>query len=321
MKYLFLIIGFLFAASPVYATTVFLNGTSSINQSWSVPADWNNANNSVTCIGAGGNGALEGGGGGGSYASTTNLTLSGSITYTIGIPATTSVGNMVNETYFNSTASSTASLSCASGKAAVTNTAGPGGTTANSIGTLKYAGGNGGAGSTGAGSGGGGSAGMVGAGKNGAADGTATGAAGGGGSNGNSSTNGTAGSGSNGGIGGEGTDGTGHGTGGSVGVAGGDGTAGKGAGGGGAGQGAKGGNGSMDTTFDATHGAGGGGGGGGAVSVGGNGAFYGGGGGGAGSAGTAGTAGQGLIVIIYSPLTPTVASYSTTQWTMQWLWW
>lgn len=75
------------------ATVVVLTTTGGAN--WTTPADWNNANNKVEAIGAGTNGypgfgggstagAGNKGGGGGAYTFQTNLTLTGSIPYTIG---------------------------------------------------------------------------------------------------------------------------------------------------------------------------------------------------------------------------------------------
>ena len=112
------------------------------DQSWTVPGDWNNSNNSVACIGSGGTGAdgvtdtaSGAGGGGGAYASTTNLTLSGSVTYRIGASATTtSAANGpagARVTFFDGTSSSTASLTCDWGKMANGTTAGTAGNTAN----------------------------------------------------------------------------------------------------------------------------------------------------------------------------------------------
>lgn len=300
-------------ATPVYATTEFLtSGTS-----WSTPGDWNNSDNSIECIGAGGNGAAgattnsSGGGGGGAYAKITNVTLSGSISYVVG------TGGSVNDTYFNGAASSTASISCAAGKNALGTTAGNGGTAGNSTGTTKYAGGNGAAGAAlKAAGGGGGSAGNVGAGKGGAAAGAGVaGGGGGGGSNGGSSTAGVASVGNSGGNGGAGTGGTGGGAGDTdAGGSGGTGTVGGGGGGGWSDNStasSEGGAGGCDTTFDGTHGAcGGGGGGGGDSGVadggdGGAGGTYGAGGGGGGrgtsTPGAAGGGGQGIIVITYTP--------------------
>ena len=48
--------------------------------SWTVPADWNNANNTIEVIGGGGGGSSsaagsQGAGGGGAYTKLTNFTL------------------------------------------------------------------------------------------------------------------------------------------------------------------------------------------------------------------------------------------------------
>ena len=48
------------------------------SQTWTVPADWNSANNYVYCIGGGGGGGSggnDGGGGGGGYARKNNIAL------------------------------------------------------------------------------------------------------------------------------------------------------------------------------------------------------------------------------------------------------
>lgn len=141
--------------------------------SYTTPSDWNNNNNSIECIGSGGGGGAHdnggGGGGGGVYARISNLTLSGSIAYVVA----TSL-----DIYFNGAASSTASISCASGKAGSGTTNGAGGLTANSTGTTKFAGGSGGGGGAG-GSGGTTAAGSNGAAGAGGAGGTVAGGAGG----------------------------------------------------------------------------------------------------------------------------------------------
>lgn len=306
-----------------YAATEFLvSGTS-----WSTPGDWNNSDNSIECIGSGGDGVSAsasvagGGGGGGAYAKITNVTLSGSISYVVATAGSQS------DTYFNGAASSTASISCAGGKDASAATGGAGGSTADSTGTVEYAGGDGGAGQASSanrgGGAGGGSAGPTGAGKaggNSIAD-IGNGGAGGGGSNGGSSTAGTDMIDSTTGrAGGQGTSGSGSGAGGASSASGTAGTVG--GGGGGSGQPNdgtdKGGDGGCDTAFDATHGACGGGGSGGSSATqagdGGAGGTYGGGGGGAGKStdanavyGTGGAGGQGIIVITYTPAADTTA--------------
>jgi hypothetical protein len=323
------------------------------NQTWNVPADWNSSNNSIECIGSGGRGAdgnagtaSGAGGGGGTYAKITNLTLtpSGTATYAIGASATTttetSVVGAARETYFNGSASTSASLWCGWGKMGNGATPGARGATSTSPGVTTFTGGTGGdgeSGSTRGGAGGGGSGGPTGYGRPGGGVAiSSTGGAGGGGSNGGSSTDGSAPTNNNGAVGGHGTDGTGRGTagtGGSTCSNGGDGTSTKGAGAGGGGRdpdvggtSCRGGAGSIDTAFDSTHGAGGGGGGGGgggsSGAVGGNGGTggtYGGGGGGGGSRGTiggsAGTGslgGQGIIVITYTPAAGAAASQDDT---------
>jgi len=342
-------------ATPVYACdagtasssnciVILTSSAGAGNQTWTVPADFS-FTNQVACIGSGGEGAANyysggGGGGGGAYAFTTNLSLSGTITYAIGESATTSSPGLADEnlyeTFFKGTASSTASLTCDWGKAADTSgDAGAGGTTTQSIGTEKYAGGTGGLGNeadeSNGGGGGGGSAGPNGAGQNGGTDFTNyySAGGGGGGSNGGSSS---AGQNSeeygatdldnSGGDGGSGTSGSGGGGGGYYYYGdnlapGQNGTVGGGGGGGGYddddnAQTTQGGNGGCDTTLaGATVGACGGGGGGGSNAYtvdgpGGNGGTYGGGGGGSGgydeSDEPGGAGGQGIIVIMYTPL-------------------
>ena len=57
-------------------TIVVLQGTTT----WSVPSDWNNANNTISTIGGGGSGSAivggaSSGGGGGAFAASTNATV------------------------------------------------------------------------------------------------------------------------------------------------------------------------------------------------------------------------------------------------------
>lgn len=123
--------------------------------SWTVPADWSSSNNTIEAIGGGGSGD-EGnmtgyGGGGGAYAAISNLSLtpSSSVNYRIGNTAGTI------DTIFNTTAtvcegSPTASV-CAESGGMASGADAAGGTTGNSIGTTKYAGGYGGGGGGGAG--------------------------------------------------------------------------------------------------------------------------------------------------------------------------
>lgn len=290
------------------------------NQTWTVPADWNNASNSVAVIGSGGSGGVSnanggGGGGGGAFASSTNLTLSGTVTYAIGTSATTTSPTLSQsafyETYFNGTASSTASVVADWGRMGNSTAGGAGGSTSYSIGSTKFAGGNGGApgGATNeGGGGGGGAAGPHGAGPN--APSNAGHSSGGGGSgNGGGSAGAAGGGGSN--------------SGGNNYLASGGGTANGGAGsngggGGGANSGASsvsGGAGSTGSEW--ATGTGSGGGGGGAApssssSNGGVGGIYGGGGGGGQftGQGAGGGGGQGLIVITYVSTATNAATYT-----------
>lgn len=283
----------LFGEKVFAQTTSFLTtGAGTGPQTWNVPTDWNNSNNQVACIGSGSFANSGGGvgGGGGAYASTSNIVLTpgGTALYSIGASASsTSVVPTVTParvTYFNGVSSSTASVECDWGTFF-----GTGGTVAHSIGTTKFAGGNGANPSSGGG-GGGGAAGKNGAGKN-AAAGVGSVGGGGGGAN-----NGSVGSGQTGGNGVGGTGG---------GAANTNGTAGTGGGGGGGNASTAGGSGAIDTSLDSSHGSGGGGGGGGsgsAAGVGGIGGTYGGGAGAGGiGSGTNSSGGQGLIVLTYTP--------------------
>src|SRR3990167_329167 len=217
-----------FLGTPAYAQTFLTSGAGSGNQTWNVPADWNDANNTIECIGSGGKGAdgvigasTGAGGGGGEYRKTTNLDLtpSGTATYSVGAYASTS-NSMLHETYFNSTASTTASISCGFGQMGVAAVGGKGGTGGTGA-TANFNGGNGGVGEpadaqAGAG-GGGGSAGPIGIGQTGGApliNVTNNAGGGGGGSNGGSSTVGGEATATTGGAGGHGTSGAGGGAGG-----------------------------------------------------------------------------------------------------------
>ena len=316
IKKLFISVLILFLPGHAFAattTTIFLtSGTS-----WTVPTNWNPMNNTVECIGPGGNGAValstQGGtgGGGGAYAKVSNLSLTGTISYVVG------TGGSGNDTYFNGAASSTASLSCAPGTNGTSLIGGLGGKTVNGTGTIKKAGGDskdsisgdsGGTGGGGAGS------------KNGDGAATVSPIAVGGGVGGGGSGGGTVGAAvgtGNGGDGGNNSSGSGHGVGSTSGGV--DGTAGTAGGGGGGGSGAtfgvtsNGGAGGPGTEWDGTHGSGGGGGGGGGIAVGstagkngGNGGLYGGGAAGGGRSlngtpGNGGTGANGIIVITYIP--------------------
>jgi hypothetical protein len=277
--------------------------------SWTVPADWNNSNNTIHMIGAGGSGAngatsgsnraAGGGGGGGGYRVLTNETLTGSIPYTIG----TSIGGAGGNTTFNT-------FNIAGGGGAGTATTTPS-STGGTGGTGNFVGGNGGAGSfaiatgTGHGGGGGGGAGgPIGIGGNGG-NGNSNGvnnqiAGGGGGGNGGGSdgTNGAAGLGGNGGN-------NAYGVGGAIGTStiGANGAFG---GGGAGGVNGNGGTGGSDVDISNTIGGAGGNGGSGFNNNIANTGLYGGGGGGGpiitnGATSTGGAGSQGVIFIVYTP--------------------
>lgn len=281
-----------------FATVTFLTGSPGSNQNYTVPGDWNNADNKIECIGAGGGGAvaLRGGtggayacgGGGGGYGRVDNssFTLGATLVYNVGLNGAAATrsssgatgGNAATDTWFNGTTYAAAPVG---GKGS---NGGGGGTTPTFIpykggdnvpgkGTFTYDSGKGGAiistsGTATIATGGGGAAGLNGLGGGVSQIGS------------NVST-------SNGGA-------TGDATFGGAGGATGNPTA------------SNGGNG---TEWDATHGSGGGGGGAiGATAVtGGNGGNYGAGGGGAAASSgtvTSGAGGQGIVVVTYTPTLP-----------------
>lgn len=170
-------------------TVIFLtSGTS-----WAVPGDFNASANTVEAIGAGGDGVgtTAFAGGGGAYAKVTNFSPGGgTVSFQIGVHGgTTGSGTgPTSNTWFDSGAT----LVAAGGVSGAANAAG--GSTANSVGSTKFAGGN-----AGATVGGGGAAGPDGAGLNG----NGVSGAGGAGDNGNANggVGGTVGAGRNGGNG------------------------------------------------------------------------------------------------------------------------
>jgi hypothetical protein len=325
----------------VLTNVVILTDTSGL-LNWTVPADWNNADNSIHCIGGGGGGSQGqssgdgdggGGGGGGAYSAITNLTLTpgASIQYRIGIGGDggAGAGAVGGDTWFNGAtlgASSVGAKGGAGGLATGGSNGGVGGQSSSGIGATKISGGNGGpgyeAGSNSAGGGGGGGA--AGPNGNGAAGGGNISAdrdhgGGGGGANGGSVGGEVASGNSAGGSGGNNRFNFGGGTGATNGVAP---TLGQDGGGGGGGYrrqtaGASGGTGEAIWTqtiapiFSAGPGGGAGGGGGGQIvgpahrigEPGGDGGLYGGGGGGGGNAAAEGGNGaQGVIAIVYRGL-------------------
>jgi hypothetical protein len=94
--------------NSLYAYTTFIYLTTTGSNSWPVPADWNNADNKIECIGGGGNGGAAGqsgtalswsggGGGGGAYATDTNVTLTpgGTASYSMNVAANTNFASLV----------------------------------------------------------------------------------------------------------------------------------------------------------------------------------------------------------------------------------
>ena len=160
---------------------------------WTVPNDWNNSNNTIECIGAGGGGSamvgqagygeIATGGGGGAYSKISNLSLTygANISISVGTGGACGIATYGNSpqaatnggsTWFNGTALSSASVSAQGGAAGTYKTGGGGGISVTGssgglasagIGTIKYSGGNSGSMSNGSpcsmSSGGGGAAG------------------------------------------------------------------------------------------------------------------------------------------------------------------
>lgn len=316
-----------FLPTDVYAAPVQLVLTG--GTSWTVPPAWNNANNTIEAIGAGGNGGnavggtLSGaGGGGGEYRRAVNVVLTPNSSIDINI-STGGAGSAADGTWLKN-GGGTIQIEAKNGGNASGDTAGAGGT--GGVGSVSYNGGSGGSGATASNTasagGGGGSAGPSGVGRAGGAGraDVRQGGGGGGGSNGASSTVGvTSSSGSEvGGDGGQGTSGTGGGAGGtgrnSSNAS--DGTDGGGGGGASTSTGAstsEGGNGGVESLWDVSVGPSGGGGGAGGANgtgrggsaTGGDGGTYGGGGGGGGMSGSntsvGGSGGQGILIITYEP--------------------
>ena len=277
---------------------------------WTVPAGWNNASNSIEVFGGGAGGCCYRpgniGGGGGGYSKIVNLTLVPGtiISFHIGAGGLEQGGNG-GDTWFRDTAT----VYAQGGRGQT------GGQASAGIGTVKYSGGNGGSGSTYGAGGGGGAAGPNGDGGTGGVGAGGANGAGGGGNGGGATGYAAGASGTLGGKGGNNSLGKGGGEGATYwpNTSGAPGTVGGGGGGsatyhaGGdlyyAGDGGMGGHGNEYGKFI---GSGGGGGGGGAFCVGGRGGFYGGGGGGASPylwpAGIGGKGAAGVVIIRYDPI-------------------
>jgi hypothetical protein len=205
------------ASGTVVITNVVILTTTGSLLSWTVPADWNDSDNRIECIGAGGGGfgdpSLAGkGGGGGAYSAIENLNLTpaASVSYRVGSkglgghkPGNASAdGTDGTDTWFNGATLGASSVAAKGGQGGVSSSAaGQGGQAASGIGATKFSGGNGGNAGFFAGGGGGAAAGPNGNGGRGGNTGFITaGGAGGGGANGGG--NGVAGSGETGGRGG-----------------------------------------------------------------------------------------------------------------------
>lgn len=283
---------------------------------WTVPADWDSANNTIEAIGGGGGGFSTRGGGGAAYSKTNNLVLTPGSTVTIRIGAGGAPWADGGDTWLSTTGSAPSATSQGVlAKAGRYGDPGPGGSASAGVGHVKYSGGQGapwgGAGSSNPGGGGGGGA----AGPNGNGGAGHTGYPG---FTDSGSRNGGGGGGANGGATSAGSNGGTNrlGTGGGVFSSGNGSNGGGGAGGlGKVSPGGTGGSGSQDPVWTETSsgavagpGAGGGGGGGassGTCGYGGVSTGYGGGGGGKGASGCGATAHvdgagtQGIIVISY----------------------
>jgi hypothetical protein len=159
-----------------------------------VPADWGNANNTIQCIGGGASGGiirkateprLATGGGGGGYGKTTNISLTGGASVTYGIGAGGAFvrlstngllsGNSGGDTYFNAASYAAATVGGQGGFGGVSNTTAVvtnGGAGGAGKGSVNYSGGSGGginfpSAASSQSTGGGGAAGPNGAGNNG----------------------------------------------------------------------------------------------------------------------------------------------------------
>lgn len=218
----------------------FLTVTGS-NQTWTSPSDWDNSNNTIECIGAGGSGgAVKGsstatatGGGGGAYSLINDFYVANpgttQITYRIGLGGTSvsssgtaTGGNTGEDTWFNSSTfpgSGTDNSYCGAkggsgGNAgAATQNGGPGGVGTSGWGETRRSGGSGGTAShSSVATGGGGTAGNSSTGGNGVSSTATNQATNGGQANGSGATGGTGGT--TGGAGNNGTEYTTEGSGG-----------------------------------------------------------------------------------------------------------
>ena len=109
--------------------------------SWTVPLDWNSANNSIETIGGGGGGQSANpdfagsGGGGGGYSKISNLSLSGGGSITVQVGAAGSPNSAGGDTYFNGINLAASSVGAKGGAAGSNASGGTGGNQAFGIGT------------------------------------------------------------------------------------------------------------------------------------------------------------------------------------------
>jgi hypothetical protein len=122
--------------------------------SWTVPTDWNSANNIVETIGGGGGGqtanaAYAGsGGGGGAYSKITNLSLTAGSSITIQVGTGGAAGTPGGDTWFNGASLAASSVGAKAGDGGGDGSGGAGGAASGGIGTVRYDGGNGGTNNT-----------------------------------------------------------------------------------------------------------------------------------------------------------------------------
>lgn len=136
--------------------------TATTNTTWTLPTDWNNADNKIECLGGSGGsggigtttGNIAGGGGGGAYSRTVNATVSSNQTYNAGIAGTAGATGSGQVAGTGGTASFGTICVAVGGTGGTYGGGGAGGTggaAASGTGTVRYSGGNGGAGAGGGG--------------------------------------------------------------------------------------------------------------------------------------------------------------------------
>ena len=146
----------------VLSHVIILTDTGSV-KTWTVPDSWNDAENLVACIGAGGGGDAGGstvggnGGGAGAFSSVSNISLTpaASVSYRVGSPGQGgdqggffgggSSATDGGDTWFGAVTFGAATVAAKGGQAGSGRTGGgQGGQASSGIGTLKHSGGNGG---------------------------------------------------------------------------------------------------------------------------------------------------------------------------------